>query len=297
MEGKTQADKRPAIRSAYFYLASLVTLGIVVGSVIFLINLGFKAWVFTDAEPAGYERGAPASLYASSKINPEDAVSDAFLECDGPCELTAAQESDIETWKANYTSWKEAYTTPNAGRTRDAVNGFSFLIVALPFFLIHYRIVQRDERKNENKEHAVIRPTYYYFISLSALLMIVIAGGFLINLGLKTWVFPSAGEADKASSRYEMPAAELAYEKAPIESIVECGEECGVDADTVTLAQGWLTDYENWNNSVHDVDSTQREAAAAIPFILVGAPLFWYHWSTVRRESKRKKESSEAPVQ
>ncbi len=290
MEGKEQKDKRQVIRSVYFYVASLVTLGIVVGSTIFLINLGFKSWVFTEAEPTAYRAGTPPSLSVSEKFAPVEEP-EAFLTCEDTCTLTSEQSDTIETWETNYATWQESSKNSNSGRARDAVNAFSFLIIALPFFLIHFRIVQKDAKKETEKERAVIRPTYYYLISLASLLMIVIAGGMLINLGLKTWVFPSAGEADKVNQYDRVEPYQLS-EKSSIYSIVDCGEKCGVDKETTALANQWITDYEAWDEaSLHAYDNTQRQAASTIPFIIVGLPLFWYHWNTVRKESKDKKEA------
>lgn len=292
--------KGSVIRSLYFYLASLVTLAIVVGSVIFLINLGLKVWVFTDANTNANYYGPPPSLALDATTSTDSAKIEAVptstvLTCTDTCTLTATQKTNIDSWKTSYTSWKEAAHDTNGRNARDAVAALSFLIVALPFFIIHYRVVQRDHKNTEEIESdkLVIRPTYFYFVSLGSLLMIVIAGGFLINLVLKTWVFPAAGEADTVASRaYSSPEA-LVVEKSSVVSISDCGEKCGLDAETVTLAKEWVTDYDAWqtetsegNNNVH------RQAASAIPFIVVGIPLLWYHWEVVRKEAKGKKAAT-----
>lgn len=290
MEGKSQSDKGQVIRSVYFYLASLVTLGIIIGSVIFLFNLGLKVWVFTNAEPVAYRIGAPPTLLQASRISP-DAVEDDFLTCTEECTLTTEQKENISTWETNYKTWQENKNSPNAGWLRDAINAFSFLIIAIPFFIIHFRIVQKDAKKEQDKEKAVIRPTYFYLISLAALLMIVIAGGMLINLGLKTWVFPSAGEADNAKLSYERVAGFEVIEKSSVQSIVDCGDKCGVGSATVTLASQWVDDYNTWDEVARvSYNNTQRQAASNIPFIIIGIPLFWYHWNTVRKEKKGKQE-------
>jgi large-conductance mechanosensitive channel len=290
IEGKTTMKKGLVIRSVYFYLASLVTLGIVVGSVIFLFNLGLKAWVFTEAEPLNYRLGAPSSLYLGAKTTSEASEQDILTCEDDSCELSASQASNIDNWKENYTQWQTNKDNPNSGLARDAVNAFSFLIVALPLFIIHYRIVQRDNKKGEGGGKSVVRPSYFYFVSLASLIMMVIAGGVLVNLTLKTWVFPSAGEADKAT-RYAEPIEMRLVEESSVQSIVDCGESCGLDAETVALADQWLVDYGEWQEaSTTAYDNVHRQAASTIPYIIIGLPLFWYHWRTVRRESKEKKQ-------
>jgi len=293
IEGKTTMKKGLVIRSVYFYIASLVTLGIVIGSVIFLFNLGLKAWVFTEAEPLNYRLGAPSSLYLGVRTVSESAEQNILTCEDDNCEMSASQASNIDNWKENYAEWQTAKNNPNSGLARDAVNAFSFLIVALPLFIIHYRIVQRDNKKGKSEGSSVVRPSYFYFVALGSLIMMVIAGGVLVNLTLKTWVFPSAGEADKVS-RYDEPIEMRLAEESSVQSIVDCGGACGLDTDTVALADQWLVDYGEWQEtSTVAFDNVHRQAASTIPYIIVGLPLFWYHWKTVRRESKDRKEHQE----
>ena len=157
-------------------------------------------------------------------------------------------------------------------------------------------MVQREWRQETDQERSVIRPTYFYFVALAALIMMVVAGGFLINLGLKTWVFPSAGEADKLQTSSVMPVTATPEGEA-VKSIVSCGSACGLDQETIDLAGRWQTDYDAWNTAISkNVDNTQRQAATSIPFVLVGIPLFWYHGSVVRKESREKKEQSVPPI-
>lgn len=301
MEGKNTMKRGSVIRSLYFYLASLITLAIVVGSVIFLMNLGLKVWVFTEANTNANYYGPPPSLTidtpAVSDTEKPVAITPTTLQCADSCILTETQKSNISSWKSSYTNWKEAAKNPNGRNARDAVAALSFLIIAAPFFFIHYRIVQRDAKQVEDSDKLVIRPVYFYFVSLGSLLMIVIAGGFLINLVLKTWVFPSAGQADQAASKvYSTPEA-AGVEKSPVLSVADCGEKCGLDAETVTLAKEWSADYDTWQSENGTTNTnTQRQAASAIPFVAVGIPLLWYHWTVVRKEAKEKKGTPMSPT-
>ncbi|MFH1367406.1 MAG: DUF5671 domain-containing protein [Patescibacteria group bacterium] len=287
IEGKTTMKKSLVIRSVYFYLASLITLAIVVGSLIFLINTGLKSWVFTEADPLLYRIGPPPTLYMESKATPETGGL-AVLACDADCALTGDQKASITTWQENYLSWSESKDKPdNQQRASDIVSALSFLLVALPFFIIHFRIVQKDASKDtESKQHGVIRPVYFYFVSLAALLMIVIAGGWLINTGLKTWVIKSANEDINMIKSVSSPV--LYSDSSAVKSLVDCGAKCGLEQSTVDLASRWQSDYSEWENT--SFSNNQRQAAGAIPFVLLGIPLFWYHWNVVRKESKEKKE-------
>lgn len=293
IEGKSTMKKNQVVRSLYFYLAALVTLGIVVGSLIFLVNVGLKSWVFTDADPVLQRIGPPPSLYFQAKTPTTDQL---ILACDNNCVITTDQKTAIADWQTNYTNWLDTKSKPNSQRASDLAAALSFLIVALPFFIIHFRIVQRDARNEEVQERSIIRPIYFYFISLAALLMIVIAGGMLINVGLKTWVIKTA---DQTSNQIKMatPASVGYSEKTPIQSIVDCGAKCALEDKTVTLAKQWLVDYSAWETVSANFNNNQRQAASEIPFVLWGIPLFWYHWSVVRKESREKKEQSSQPIQ
>jgi hypothetical protein len=303
MEGRNNMRKSSVIRSLYFYLASVITLAIAVGSLIFLVNLGFKSWVFTEADQGPSVRlGPPPTLYLAdttgSVVPTKDvAVLGGKLECDEECTLTDSQKNTISTWKTSYQDWISGSANPGSQRARDAVVALSFLIVSLPFYLIHFRVVQREWKQEADQERSVIRPTYFYFVALAALIMMVVAGGFLINLGLKTWVFPSAGQADKLQTSTLTPIMATPEGEA-VKSMVSCGSACGLDQETVDLANRWQIDYDAWNAEIsQNVNNTQRQAATSIPFVLVGIPLFWYHWSVVRKESREKKEQTSQPIQ
>ncbi len=297
MENKTTEKKGSILRNVYFYVASLVTLGITVGSMIFLVNLGLKAWVLTGAEPVSYRLGQPPVLYFDQSATDLGATkpvvsSSGALTCTDGCTLSETQKTSITQWQTSYQSWIKSKDNPNTGRLRDTINGFSFLIVALPIFVIHYRIVQREAKRGTPEQRTPIRPAYYYFVSLASLVMVIVAGGMLLNLALKTWAFPSVAESEKNNTGIVTPDV---YSTSGVQSLIDCGSACQIDAETVTLAKQWGTDYNSWNNTVNvDYNNTERQAATTIPFILFGVPLFWYHWAVARKESKEKKEEDGA---
>lgn len=300
IEGKSTMKKSLVIRKIYFYLASLVTLSIVVGSLVFLVNTGLKTYVFTGADPVLFRIGAPPTLFFPSKAT-TDVIAPEVLTCTGACTLTSDQKTTIASWQDNYTSWLDSKAKPNSQRASDLVAALSFLIMAVPFFIIHFRIVQKDAKKEETPEHGVIRPAYFYFISLASLLMIVIAGGMLINLALKTWVIKNADQPNQPYAVSQMvkssaPSSAIYSETAALQSVIDCGAKCGIEDKTVTLAKQWLVDYSDWQKVSADYNNKQRQAASAIPFVLLGIPLFWYHWSVVRKESREKKEQSATPL-
>lgn len=122
----------PIIRSIYFYAVSIIALFMLVFSAVDLINLGLKTWVFTNADPM-YSRCIPGSnsLYAVPAAPTDKTVPT------GPTQ----EQCDLQN-KQN----EENIARQNQS---SAVRDFSLLVVALPLFLFHFRIVQKEwkERK------------------------------------------------------------------------------------------------------------------------------------------------------
>jgi len=102
-----------------------------------------------------------------------------------------------------------------------------------------------------------IKKTYIYIFSAVGLVLVVIGGVQLINLGLKAWIFT------KADIYYNYPAPVATPEK----------DVQIQDPDLKTLEQYQRNDL---------ISRRQQQAANAIAMIIVGTPLFWYHWRIAR---------------
>ncbi len=111
-----------------------------------------------------------------------------------------------------------------------------------------------------------IKKVYLYLVSLISLIILVIAGIMLINMALKTWVFPKADQ-----NYYAFNCATPApVQKGPTgeEMVVEPPRECTDDQ------------YAKDQRSAQ----RQRDAAQALAMIIVAAPVFLYHWKLARKE-------------
>lgn len=107
------------IRNIYLYLVSAVSLFMIVFSVVSLVNLGLRTWVFPKADNNYYYPTGPCTVDKSGKsICPDDAEQKA-----------AAEENKL------------------VQRQRDLVQNISFLIVAVPLFSYHWMVIRKD-RKN-----------------------------------------------------------------------------------------------------------------------------------------------------
>lgn len=103
------------------------------------------------------------------------------------------------------------------------------------------------------------RTIYLYLFSLVGLVLIIIGSVQLINLGLKTYVFTKADQPTYISS----PRAK------PID-----GEEVGeLDKELEEEQQKEAT-----------ASRRQRDAAQAVSLLIVGVPIYLYHWNLARKE-------------
>jgi len=123
------------IRSLYFYAVSIIALFMLVFSAVDLVNLGLKTWVFKNADPM-YSRCIPGSngAYNVAAPAPTEKSTDQYI---GPTEA----QCDIQN-KQN----EENIVRQNQS---SAVRDLSMFVIALPLFLFHFRIVQKEwkERK------------------------------------------------------------------------------------------------------------------------------------------------------
>lgn len=104
-----------------------------------------------------------------------------------------------------------------------------------------------------------IRLIYLYLFSFVGLLIVVIGSVQMVNLGMKTFVFPDADRYEYASPM--MPEDE--NQKIDVKQMQAQAER----------------DQKR---------SRQRELSNALAMIAVGLPLYLYHWKTIQRENRKK---------
>ncbi|MCI0479716.1 hypothetical protein L0Y59_04175 [Candidatus Uhrbacteria bacterium] len=118
---------------------------------------------------------------------------------------------------------------------------------------------------------ALIKTIYFYLVALIGLMMVVFSTADLVNLGLKTWVFPKADQ-----NEWKEPSCAVMMVKEP--ALQETDEQF----------QQRLRQCEESRVNEDDARAirNQKSAVRDISFIVVGLPLFLYHWMTIRRETK-----------
>ncbi len=108
-----------------------------------------------------------------------------------------------------------------------------------------------------------IKKAYLYLVSLISLVILIIAGIMLINMALKTWVFPKADQD--------------IYYSAPMPSTC-------VDANDLNCKPLSKEEYDKQQREQRSAQK-QRDAAQALAMIIVATPVFYYHWKLARKES------------
>lgn len=276
-----------AIRWAYFYAVSLIGLAIVVGSVTFLLNQLAAATIFPKADDFSFTRGVPPPLFFESATASGETAKPVAVEvsqqlsCTGACTLTDAQRRSVDSWKASYQSWKDQ--SPLARRGQNVVNALSFLLVAAPLYLLHFLWIQR-KRRAEGQLPTTLNATYLYTVSIVGLLIVVISGALLLNLGLKSAFL--SDDAQKPQNRYPV----MANDTAAIQSLIDCQGKCaGLTDEDVRLAAEWKGENDAFQTAQNDLGSQrQRDLANNLPLLLVGIPLFWFHFAAARRDSGKQ---------
>jgi hypothetical protein len=109
-----------------------------------------------------------------------------------------------------------------------------------------------------------IRLLYLYLFSFIGLIIAVIGTIQLVDLGMKVYIF-------KDADRYDYPLTQ---------KFDPAGKEIAL-TDKEKEEQKALQDKETTRNR-------QRQASTAIAMLLVGVPLYKYHWKLIKKEDNSR---------
>lgn len=144
------------------------------------------------------------------------------------------------------------------------------------------------------KKNTLIRTIYLYTFSLVGLVLVVIGGVRFVDMGLKAWVFTKADEEQRMWSK--QPPMPAITEKR-VETAVKEGKTENLTGEEKAAMSEWLVSYATWKTQQEKFDpitsQRQREAAGALSFILVGLPLYLYHWRVIKREKNEEASGEE----
>lgn len=144
------------------------------------------------------------------------------------------------------------------------------------------------------QSHPWIRTVYLYLFSLVGLVLVIIGAVRLLDLGLKIVIFK---QADKPESiRPAPPYPPYNFEGRSTVKIKEVGEPLEFPkAEVVSMEEKaaldrWEIEYKNWQDLQSKIDylrsRRESEASNSLAFMIIGVPLYLYHWLVIRRERK-----------
>ncbi len=144
--------------------------------------------------------------------------------------------------------------------------GIRISIVLLIFFGLIYFLIKMcmDNTTPTTNKVALIKTLYLYLVSFVALMMLVVSAVDLLNIVLKTFIFTKADSYLYYNSPVACPVgATTTYD----------GKDCAVaEREAKTAAE------EN------QVSQRQRDLVRDISMLVVGIPLFVFHWKLARRK-------------
>lgn len=120
----------------------------------------------------------------------------------------------------------------------------------------------------------------------------VISGVRFLNMGLKAFVFTKAEQEQRLN--YKQPPVPRSVER-----LEDLSEEGAVSEETISKKEKqqieqWLTDYQQWKEEKEKIDPItsrrHREASLNLAMILIGLPLYLYHWGVIKKETRSKKD-------
>lgn len=267
-------------RQAFFTIVTLVMLVMAVGSGISLMALGLKQGIFTSAKTYNNNRmnSAPAP-YLSGVPEKGLGLTTAYT-CPSDCQFTAVDKQNFSDWKAQYTAWKDANTSSQQLR-RDLAGGLALFLISLPLFFLFSRWMNRGsvEESQQHQRPSPLRSVYYYGVAFAGLVMAVVGGAMLLNTVLKVALHTTS----TAVNSYPTPTSVTVA----ADSVIGCADKCGFTADDVALVKDWKSvNAAALDTQKSTTGSTANDLGNTLPYVLVGIPLFWYHFARIRKETQ-----------
>lgn len=145
-------------------------------------------------------------------------------------------------------------------------------------------------------KNPIIRTIYLYLFTLVGLGMLVIGSARMVDLALKSWVFTKADQNYYGSEIVRPPSFYLGIdrERGQVEEILTCSDKCELNEEQKQALANWLDDYDKWHTDEENRDPKshitarrQRQASSSLSMILIGLPLYLFHWGVIKRDKKK----------
>ena len=145
------------------------------------------------------------------------------------------------------------------------------------------------------KKYTLVRTIYLYIFALLGLVLLIIGSVNFLNMGLKAFIFTQADEESRIFSK-QIPVP-IIPKIENIQQDIEEGKDICFSTEEKIIVEGWLADYKNWKESMTEFDPItsrrHRDASVNLSLILIGLPLYLYHWKIIKKETEEKDKDEE----
>lgn len=130
------------IRILYLYVFALVGLGLVASGTVRMVDLALKIYVFKQAEQPQNYMNYPA--YPPIAIDQKDG------DVKYSESITPEQKISLDAWVIEFKNWQEGQKKVDylaSQRQSTASNSLAMILVGLPLYLYHWRIIRREAKE------------------------------------------------------------------------------------------------------------------------------------------------------
>jgi hypothetical protein len=139
------------------------------------------------------------------------------------------------------------------------------------------------------KSNSIIRTIYLYIFALVGLVFLINGTVRFIDIGLKAFIFTKAEEQEILNFR--QPTTFYSIEK-----VEDLENNESLTEEERALVKEWLADYETWKENSSKINyveiQRQRNASSSLASILVGLPLYLYHWGIIKKDIRERERNS-----
>lgn len=137
---------KPNIRILYLYAFALVGLALVVAGTVRIVDLGLKMYVFKKADqPQDYRNMPPYPPITIDQKTDDVKYSE---------KITPEQKAALDNWVSEFKYWNENQKKIDylaSDRQRTASNSLVMILIGLPLYLYHWRIIRKEAKENSNE--------------------------------------------------------------------------------------------------------------------------------------------------
>ncbi len=149
-----------------------------------------------------------------------------------------------------------------------------------------------------NKKHyPLIRTIYLYLFALLGLGLLTIGGLGFVDMGLRAFIFTATDERQRIIHQQPAMPWIRGVDIELIERKIEDEEKVYLTQEQKADIERWLAHFRNWEEREKEIDPVtarrHEDAARNLAMILIGLPLYLYHWWIIKKEIKKKEEEEQ----